>query len=260
MGPASTLAVLIAAAGAAQTAQAARTATTADFRTVDMVVADIDGAIVTYSELLAEANLLLLESRGPRVARAALLGRPLLRAVLLSMVHRELLLGEIRRLQLRPVDGSEVDRRLVKLRRRFSDESDWQRFLVEAGFRDPGSQDLRVPAALRARLRAEAQVDRFLEVRVRLNVVVTDGDVAYCFAARRAVFGSARVDVVAPRIEAQLRRQREADALADLLEQLTDRAQVRYHPRFEPPSNRPRRAPIRAPGSGFTCPDGTQKR
>ena len=193
------------------------------------------------------------------MARAARLSRPLLRAVLLSMVHRELLLGEIRRLQLRPVDGSEVDRRLVKLRRRFADERSWQRFLVSSGFRDPDSQELQVPAALRARLRAEAQVDRFLEVRVRLNVVVTDRDVADCFAARRTVFGSAGVEVVGPRVRAQLRRQREANALADLLEQLTGRAQLRYHPRFEPARTRPR-PEVRAPGSGFTCPDGPETR
>ncbi|MEO1339025.1 MAG: hypothetical protein AAFV29_25505, partial [Myxococcota bacterium] len=88
---------------------------TVGFRLVDLVVADVDGAIITYSELLAEANLVLLKTRGIRVARSARLNRDLLRAILSSMVHRELLLAEIRRLQLRPVDGAEVDRRLKRL-------------------------------------------------------------------------------------------------------------------------------------------------
>ncbi len=241
-------------AAAVVAAPGTASSTTAEFRLVDMVVADVDGAVITYSELLAEANLLLLKTRGPRVARAARLGRRLLSAVLLSMVHRELLLAEVRRLQLRPVDGGEVDRRLVRLRRRFDDEDGWQRFLVEAGFREPGDPSLGVPPVLRARLRTEAQVDRFLEVRVRLNVIVSERDIARCYEARRTSFGSAGLDVVAPRIREQLRQQREAEALADLLDQLIDRAEIRYDRRFEPPSNKPRRTRVRAPGSGFTCP------
>ena len=126
-------------AGQTSTATAASpgSSDTEEARLVDMVVADVDGAVVTYSELLSEANLLLLESRGARVARAARLSQNLLRAVLQSMVHRELLLGEIRRLQLRAIDGAEVDRRLVELRRRFDNEAGWQSFLIAAGFRDP---------------------------------------------------------------------------------------------------------------------------
>ena len=222
-------------------------------RLVDMVVADVDGAVITYSELLAEANLLLLDTRGPRIAQNARLTRRLLRAVLLSMVHRELLLGEIRRLQLRPVSGSDIDRRLLELRRRFDDEAGWQRFLVAAGFRDPIDTDLRAPEDLRARLRAEAQVDQFLDVRIRLNIVVTDQDVSRCYQLRRSNFGDAELYLVAPRIEAQIRQQRESSALEALLEQLETRATVRYDPEFEPDRTRPK-TPARAPGSGFQCP------
>ncbi|MEL7369405.1 MAG: hypothetical protein AAFN74_10865, partial [Myxococcota bacterium] len=209
---------------------------TVGFRLVDLVVADVDGAIITYSELLAEANLVLLKTRGIRVARSARLNRDLLRAILSSMVHRELLLAEIRRLQLRPVDGAEVDRRLKRLRDRFSDEAAWRRFLVEAGFVSADAPPESYPASIRARERAEAQVDQFLKVRVRLNVVVTEADIAKCFRARRAVFGSgARLSMVAPRIRAQLRHQRETFALVDLISQLTTRASIRYEAEFEPP-------------------------
>ncbi|MEM7677380.1 MAG: hypothetical protein AAF449_15380 [Myxococcota bacterium] len=225
------------------------------YRLVDLVVADVDGAVITYSELLAEANLVLLKTRGIRVARSAQLNRALLRAILSSMVHRELLLAEIRRLQLRLVENAEVERRLQRLKARFKDSGTWRRFLVESGFIGVDSPTETFPASIRARERAEAQVDQFLKVRVRLNVVITEADVARCFAARQAVFGpKATLSMVAPRIRAQLRHQREAFGLLDLVAQLTDRAHIRYEPDFEPPPLSLAPAPQKAPGSGFTCP------
>ena len=231
------------------------TSTDAEYRTVDMIVADVDGSIITYSELLAEANLQLLETRSAQVAMRARLSRPLLRAVLQHMVHRELLLGEIRRLQLRPVESTSVDQRLLALRRRFKDEAAWQQFLANAGFRNPTDQDRTVPTTLRERLRAEAQIERFLEVRVRLNVVVTETDVARCYARIRSTFGGARLALVAPGIRDQLIRQREATAIAALIDQLMGRAELRYHPDFAPPRTTGPRAPARAQGSGFVCPE-----
>ena len=183
----------------------------------------------------------------------AQLSRDLLRAVLRQMVQRELILAEIRRLQLRQVEATEVDDRLLQLRRRFDSEASWQEFLVRAGFRDSVDADEPAPPELTARLRAEAQVDRFLEVRVKLNVVVTDEDVAACYAELPDVFRGASLGRVAPRIKQQLEVQRHGAAMVQLLEQLESRARVRYDPEFEPPPPIRDPEPLRAVGSSFTC-------
>ncbi len=227
------------------------------YRIVDMVVADVDGAVVTYSELLSEANLVLLRLRGAEVARSARLHRGLLRVVLESMVNRELLLGEIRRLQMRPVAGGEVDELVVELRRRFDDEAGWQGFLVRAGYRGPSDPELTVPEPLRARLRAEAQIEEFLDVRIRFNIVVTERDIAECYRVHRALFGGASLQLVGPQIRRQIYAQREAKALEELIEQLRARAKTRIDPEFAPQPRPSKREPARAPGSGFTCPDET---
>lgn len=251
------IAVLIAgpAQGPAPDAPAARTSTIAEQRLVDMVVAVVDGSVViTYSELVSEATLLLLQTRGPQWALKAQLSRDLLRSVLRNRVDRELILRETDRLQMRAVDRSRVNELLRTLKRSFDDEAGWQRFLVLAGFRDPGDPTRAPPPELLAVLRAQAQAEAFLEVRVTRSIVVSDDDVAACYAARAQVFRGASLTRVAPRIRKQLEVQRHSQAMISLIEQLEDRARIRYDPEFEPPERSRDPEPPRAAGSSFTCP------
>jgi hypothetical protein len=54
-----------------------------------------------------------------------------------------------------------------------------------------------------------------------------------------------------PRIELELRKQREQKALAELIEQLEERAKIRFAPGFDPPPV----TPAEDAGVGFVCPE-----
>ena len=97
-------------------------------RLVDMVVAQVDATVITFSELMAETRLVLLRTRGLELARSGAISEPLMLSLLRSIVHRELILGEVRRLNLQ-VPEEEVERTIAALRRKFPTPEDYQRFM-----------------------------------------------------------------------------------------------------------------------------------
>lgn len=197
---------------------------------VDRIVARVDGQVVTLSGLLAETRLVLLDVRGPRAARQVELTTELLSAVLTSMVHRALIAAEIRRLQLRPPADEAVGRALERLTRRFEDPDALSAFAVEIGYADAGMPEVPrfgVPAPLVDRMRLEAAVERFVEARTRLNVVLTEREARACYEAHRARFARRSFEEARPEIDNRLRAQKAADVLEQLVAQLTARAEVR---------------------------------
>lgn len=202
---------------------------------VDMVVAEIDLRIVTYSELTAEARLAVLEQRGPVFAAKAVLNLDLLRAVLRNVLARELLLAESRRLQLREVSTAEVDEELAKMRRRFARHAEYIQFLESLGFEvseEVRQDESKSPSELVSTLRANLQVAKFIELRIRPNVLVRDADVKRCFQRNQARLSGQSLAEARPLIERTLRDELQAAALRDLLAQLEAQASLRFAPDF----------------------------
>lgn len=202
---------------------------------VDMVVAEIDLRVVTYSELTAEARLAVLEQRGPAFAQRAVLNLELLRAVLRNILARELLLSESRRLQLREVSTAEVEEQLARLRGRFPRHGDYVQFLESLGFEvseEVRQEEGASPAELVSIVRANLQVAKFVELRVRPNVMVRDADVKRCYQRNQARLAGQSLSEARPVIERTLRDELQAVALRDLLAQLEAQASLRFSPDF----------------------------
>lgn len=208
-----------------------------DERLVDQVVAEVGGTVITLSELEFETRLVLLKARGAEVAWSAALTPDLLAAVLHSIVSRELLLGEVRRLQLRDPDPAILDRAVGELESRFVSAGDFDRFLERVGLKDVGDPE-RTPAALLAIVKAELLVERFLDVRVRLSADATPGEIAACYEKNVDKLDGRPLPELEKRLAQRIREEKEARALEDLVEQLEKRTNVLYLPPFEPPSER----------------------
>lgn len=215
---------------------------------VEMVVAQVDSTAITLSEVMAQTRLVLLRTRGLDVARTAVIRKPLMLAVLRSMVHRELLLGEVRRLNLQ-APQEEVDKTLAGIRRQFPTPEDYERFMDATGFRDPVTGDT---GLLSGAVRGELQAERYLDLRVRLNVAIKESEMRRCYQVNEQRFFGRSFGQMRPRIELELRKQREQKALAELIEQLEGRAKIRYAPGFEPPPVTPAEEDE---GVGFVCPE-----
>ena len=214
---------------------APRAGSAADLRLVDMVVVQVDATVITLSELIGEARLVVLRARGPELARTAALGQDLLNAVLASMVTRELLLGEVRRLQLREVPEDEIEAAMDGLRRRFSAPGDFARFLERIGLREREESDnavVRGPRELAAILRAELQVERFIALRVGTGGLIRDAEVLRCYDARREELGRRPLATVRPLIERTLREAQSEAQLKGLIAQLEKKAVVHYAPGY----------------------------
>ena len=211
-----------------------------------MVIAEVDTTVITYSELLAETRLVLVRSGGPRLALAQSLSKPLVLAVLRAMVHRELLLAEMRRLQLGKAPEDGVLDALSSVRRRFATDGDYLRFLERAGFAELGAEDL-APQSLLAILRAEQQVDRFLDIRIRLAAVISEADLYACYQANAARFSGRSFAQVQDLLRNTLQAQREREALKSLVEQLARRARIQYAKGYEP-------GPLQEEPSALRCP------
>ncbi len=219
---------------------------------VDQVVARVDSEVITLSELTAEARLVLLDAGNPNVAVRTALSAPLLSAVLRSMVHRALLANERRRLQLGGVPDEEVAQDVDRLARRFEARDDFRVFLIDIGLADPGARDqprFRAPAAIVDRLRMEREVARFVDVRIRLNVVMSEREVRACFNANPERFSKLSFEQARPQIRVRLQEQKEAQALEDLLEQLAQRAKIRVEAPYDQPLVEQAEAEV-----GFDCP------
>lgn len=217
-------------------------------RLVDMVVAEVGTTVVTLSELVAQTRLVLLRTRGPDIAWSADITPPLLSAVLESIVNRELLLAEVKRLQLRDPDPAVLERAATQLAARFATPGDFDRFLERAGFRDIGADSSEMPPALVAILKAELLAERFLDVRVRLNAQASVEEITACYEKNRGRFDGRPITEVQGRIGQRIREQKEQRALELLIEQLEERTPIVYLPPFER-----RTAPVAVETLGLSC-------
>ena len=229
----------------------------AAYRLIDMVVAQVDSTVITFSELVSETRLVLLRTGGPELARAGTLSQGLLAAVLRSIVVRELILGEVRRLKLRDVPETEVKKAIDGVKVLFPSSADYQRFLEKSGFSEPGStmvNNLDAPASLVAVVNAEIQVERFLDIRVRRNIAVRESEVVLCYEANKVRIGRPYQNV-RDQVRLRLEEQRAERGMVVLVDGLERRATVRYAPNFEPPP----KADEAAQMIGIVCPETEQR-
>lgn len=220
---------------------------------VERVVARVDSTAITQSALTAEARLVLLDARNPRLAIDAELTRTLLAAVLRSMVDRALLVNEMRRLQLRPAPDEEILVDLGRLAGRFEDREGFFAFLVDIGLVDPGAPEVapfRAPAGIVDRLRVEREVTRFVDVRIRPSLVISERELRACYAANPEALGRLTFAEAEPHIRLRLRAQKEERALRALLEQLRRRARIWIEPAYDLPAPDSEPDPL-----GFSCPE-----
>jgi hypothetical protein len=197
---------------------------------VDRVVATVDTRVITLSELVAETGLVLLDTRGPRVALEGGLPRSVLRTVLRSMVDGAVILQEVQRLQLRPTDPDAARREVERLLSQFESEAERRRFLLEYGF-DP---DRSIPPLMLQRVEAQLGVDRFIDLRLRLQLDLSEDQLRLCYAENRDRFPGQSFEEAEPAIRAKLRAQLEERALQRLLERLEAEAEIRYAPEYRP--------------------------
>jgi hypothetical protein len=211
-----------------------------------MVVAQVGDEVVTLSELVAETGRVLVETRGPQVALEGGLPRSLLRSVLQSVVHNELLHQEVLRLQLPDVPREDVERAFAGFVGRFDDLDDLRAFYDAYGF-EPSPEAGQPPELLRRLLRQRLRVDRFISVRIRLRTGPPAGAVNACLGLVPERFGALSRADARKLVEAQIVKQLEEEALEALLRDLKERQEIRYAPGFAPQAET-------GPTEGFRCP------
>ncbi len=211
------------------------------WRLVDEVLVGVEGVVVTESELQAEGRLALLRARGLDAALAAPLTPELRAALLRTIVERELLVAEARRLKLRAPEPRELDRELDALAARVAPVP-LATALAAIGFVDDAAPATavtggdapraarRAPGALEAIVRSEAFAARFLEDRVGANVIVEPREVERCLARE-----AGRLVGLAPADARRVVERAVRDAAVDrsrraLVAQLARRAELRVRP------------------------------
>jgi hypothetical protein len=204
---------------------------------IDLVVAEVDKRIITLSELLAETRLVLLRQGGPASARGATIGKPLLMAVLRSIVARNLLLGEARRLNLSVLPAEDTRNALRDIRRLFANRGEYVRFLERFGF-SIGAEALSsasapVPALLAQIIHDELEVERFVALRIDSSLVVSQDDIRECYLDQIDVFGGQALKLVQGRIEESLREYRAERRLLRLVTQLQQKTRIRFTSNFK---------------------------
>jgi len=218
---------------------------------VDLVVARVNDAVLTLSELVAQTGLVLLRGRGPEVARGAALSRALLGSVLDAAINELLLYQEVRRLQLAEISAARIRQAYARDRSRFASEAQLEAFASTYGFRNPDATE-GPPPLWSALLRRELAVEAFLRARARLESRPSRAAVLRCYADNAAYFAGRTFRDAEPEIRARIEAQRRARAAGRLVEDLRRRARVRVTPGFEPPAESAE--PAEPASDDFVCP------
>lgn len=136
-------------------------------RLVDEVIAVVGTGAITRADVVVETRLLLVEKGQNGLGR---LPSALLNSVLEAQVSKEVLYQEMRRMGQSDEEppGFDVDRALRDLMRRFPSAAAFRDFLVRIGSDE---------ASVAARLKRQAKIDRFIEERLNLYVVVSEEDI-----------------------------------------------------------------------------------
>ncbi len=180
---------------------------------LDRVVAQVDGKVITLSDLRFEARVAMVERGGAALAETPLDQATLQSALSLAIAQRAAG-AEADRLGSLSLDAA-VEARLHRFEGRFGDPSAFERFLHASG------ADL---SQLREVLGRALRAERALDSRVRLRAQVNEGDVRRAWEAEGSpgTFEEARAA-----LREKLVRQRYEAAAREELAKLRAAAQVR---------------------------------
>ena len=188
--------------------------TAASAEVLDRVVAQVDGRVITLSDLRFEARVAMVERGGAALADAPLDQATLSSALELSIAQRAAG-AEADRLGSFPVEAGDIEARLKRFEGRFSDQAAFERFLAASG-----AELGQLREVLGRALRAERELDS----KVRLRAQVSESDVRRAWEAEGS-HGS--FDQERAGLHDQLVRQRYEAAAREELAKLRAAAQVR---------------------------------
>ena len=180
---------------------------------VDRIVAIIDRDVIMLSE--AEQAMWLVEIRSDAVA--------VLPDVVERLIEARLIEREVARFTDAPVPDEVVEEQLERVRSSFSSREDFETMLVSGGLGE---------AELRAEVRRQLTVNRYLERRFRALTYVTDDDIENYFSVEVL---PALPDERGPTLEEidQIRRileeQRFNERVERWIDGLKDRARIRRY-------------------------------
>jgi hypothetical protein len=184
---------------------------------LDEVVAVVNRHVITRSELLEEAWLVLVDRRG-QAGLERELTPDFLRQVLDLLINQAVLLDEARRVELPAVSDQERESLLLGFRGRFLDGEAYLRFLLRYGLGEPEVAEVLV---------RHLRVARLKEARLQALPDVTPEAVAEFYAANRDNFGGAPLATVADAIRHRLGAAARERELARWVWELRKRAEVK---------------------------------
>ena len=151
---------------------------------LDRVVAQVDGQVITLSDLRFEARVAMVERGGGALADAPLDEATLQSALELAIAQRAAG-AEADRLGSFPLEAPDVEARLQRFEAHFADKAAVDSFLRKAGADESQLRDV-LGRAMRA--------ERALDARVRLRAQVNEGEVrrAWEAAGSKGSFEDAR--------------------------------------------------------------------
>lgn len=181
---------------------------------LDRVVAQVDGQVITLSDLRFEARVALVEQGGASLADAQL-DEPTLRSALELAIAQRAAGAEADRLGTFALEAKDVEERFERFVARFPD-----RAAVDAFLRSTGADEAQLRDVLGRALRAE----RALDARVRLRAQVSEADVRRAWEAGGS---PGRFEDARGAIREQLVRKRYEVAAKEELAKMRAAAQVR---------------------------------
>ncbi|MCI0574063.1 MAG: hypothetical protein L0Y66_25290 [Myxococcaceae bacterium] len=183
---------------------------------VDRVVAVVEDTLITQSELVFEAHVMLAQRTAASQALAPL-DDALLASVLELSIAQRLQAREAERLGAPPLEPAERIALVDAFRRRFPSEEALQAFLDAHGADMP-----QLAALLERNLRAE----RALEGRLRVRAQVTEAEVRRVYDQKPATLGRP-YEEVRERLREELLRERSREAAAEEVALLKRGARIR---------------------------------
>ncbi|MFB3853485.1 MAG: hypothetical protein ACE148_06625 [Vicinamibacterales bacterium] len=180
--------------------------------TVDRVLAVVDGAVITLSDIRASIALGLVKLHG---------GTDPIRQALDRAIERQLMLNEVERYSAPEPEAEYVDLRLASIRARFSSSEAFDLALTRAGL------DV---VSLRARLRDDLRIEQYMRDRFSAVIQPTDEETRRYYGENQAEFTRdgqvLPYDAVVGDVRERIVERRKGEVTADWLERLRRRAIV----------------------------------
>jgi hypothetical protein len=184
---------------------------------VEAIVATVDQAVITLSEVESEARIILIRRGGVRGASGSI-DNSLRAAVLQYLVNQEVILNEARRLQMFQVNDEELERELEQVRRQFATKQQFDQFLIDNGLTQDDIAEI---------IRRDLRVAKFLRSRVQMMTRMDSVELRAYYDEHHSEFADMSFAQARGLIEERLGRDRHDKAIRAWVEELKQRANIR---------------------------------